>query len=453
MKFKNLILPILIATTLTSCGHNHTFSSEWSRDDINHWHAATCEHKEEVSDKAAHSYDDAYICTVCGYNAFGEKSYCILPEYGYMKGLDYMAKVLKVPEKIVQLLPEAVELYKYTFIYQSKDIKGQNCLMSASLTIPYIAGEPTITGIVMDSHPTLTDLKEAPTARWDQYLINAFAGNAILQCDLMGFGIQSDKISDYHCRHLANRNSIDGLLACFDILDTNYGVKSDKLPLYNIGYSQGGYTSMGILRYMEEEASEYEKSRIKITKTISGSGAYDINVMFDECFRIENYQYCQYLIKGILTTHEYHPDAYGDIKVEDYLTDYGKEFLDPLINKDGAKLEAVLNEVDASGNKKYQGPKSVFNQEYLDPESDLNKAVVKACEYENLLDGEWYPEGDLDLYYTPYDTMVTPKCSEKAIALFGDLDNVDVHESLFEIDHRQYGTVFYVSTLIEFLLS
>ena len=34
-----------------SDSHEHSFSSDWSSDATNHWHAATCEHTEEVSEK------------------------------------------------------------------------------------------------------------------------------------------------------------------------------------------------------------------------------------------------------------------------------------------------------------------------------------------------------------------------------------------------------------------
>lgn len=62
--------------------HNHTFAKEWSYDENNHWHAATCEHTGEISDKAAHSYGEWTVtkeatesaagsrersCTACGY--------------------------------------------------------------------------------------------------------------------------------------------------------------------------------------------------------------------------------------------------------------------------------------------------------------------------------------------------------------------------------------------------
>lgn len=72
-----LVLPMV----LVGCNqHTHTFSDEWSSDDTYHWHAATCEHQEEVKDKAEHTWGDpvvtkaptctedgvqTYTCTVC----------------------------------------------------------------------------------------------------------------------------------------------------------------------------------------------------------------------------------------------------------------------------------------------------------------------------------------------------------------------------------------------------
>lgn len=38
--------------------HTHIFSEKWASDGENHWHAATCEHKTEISDKAAHIFGE-----------------------------------------------------------------------------------------------------------------------------------------------------------------------------------------------------------------------------------------------------------------------------------------------------------------------------------------------------------------------------------------------------------
>ena len=40
--------------------HHHTFATEWTSDEENHWHVSTCGHEEEISDKATHSYSE--IC-------------------------------------------------------------------------------------------------------------------------------------------------------------------------------------------------------------------------------------------------------------------------------------------------------------------------------------------------------------------------------------------------------
>ena len=50
--------------------HTHTYSSEWSYDDTHHWHAATCEHTNEKSDYAEHTFvkdeDETVETCICG---------------------------------------------------------------------------------------------------------------------------------------------------------------------------------------------------------------------------------------------------------------------------------------------------------------------------------------------------------------------------------------------------
>ena len=56
---------------LAAC-HKHTYDeSKWESDATYHWHAATCEHTEEVSDKAEHDFGTDNKCKVCGYEKKG----------------------------------------------------------------------------------------------------------------------------------------------------------------------------------------------------------------------------------------------------------------------------------------------------------------------------------------------------------------------------------------------
>ena len=73
------IIAIVVASVLvvgTTCAivlpialHEHSYATEWSSDADNHWHDATCKHKEEKIDLAAHTYTNACdtTCDVCGY--------------------------------------------------------------------------------------------------------------------------------------------------------------------------------------------------------------------------------------------------------------------------------------------------------------------------------------------------------------------------------------------------
>ncbi len=74
----SILLSAVLFIGVTACGetteeHKHTFSDAWTYDDTNHWHAATCDHKTEVSGKAAHTLKDG-ACTVCGYRQSGTPS-------------------------------------------------------------------------------------------------------------------------------------------------------------------------------------------------------------------------------------------------------------------------------------------------------------------------------------------------------------------------------------------
>ncbi len=45
--------------------HTHAFAEAWTTDDTHHWHAATCEHTAEVSEKGEHTFGAGNKCTAC----------------------------------------------------------------------------------------------------------------------------------------------------------------------------------------------------------------------------------------------------------------------------------------------------------------------------------------------------------------------------------------------------
>ena len=76
---RKLVLMLLTIITVVACvfgivgcaktsdnEHVHSYASSWSYDETYHWHSATCEHKNSVSDKERHTFL-WNKCSVCGY--------------------------------------------------------------------------------------------------------------------------------------------------------------------------------------------------------------------------------------------------------------------------------------------------------------------------------------------------------------------------------------------------
>ena len=88
--FVALMLVALAMLAFTACNdkgnekeneeHIHTFATEWQNDEVQHWHAATCEHTTEKSNVEPHKWNGGsvtvepttekegtmlYVCTVC----------------------------------------------------------------------------------------------------------------------------------------------------------------------------------------------------------------------------------------------------------------------------------------------------------------------------------------------------------------------------------------------------
>ena len=62
-------------TTGGSCAHTHTYSEQWSHNETEHWHACTGADCDEVTDKAAHIWDNGTITAEPTCTEKGEKTY------------------------------------------------------------------------------------------------------------------------------------------------------------------------------------------------------------------------------------------------------------------------------------------------------------------------------------------------------------------------------------------
>ncbi len=55
--------------------HTHSYAAAWSSNETHHWHAATCEHRDEKKDYAAHAWDAGTVTTPATCGKVGVKKY------------------------------------------------------------------------------------------------------------------------------------------------------------------------------------------------------------------------------------------------------------------------------------------------------------------------------------------------------------------------------------------
>ncbi|MDN4166748.1 lipase family protein [Cytophagales bacterium LB-30] len=282
-----------------------------------------------------------------------------------------------------------VEAYKV--VYNTVDTDGNAITASGAMIIPT---DPGLYAVHSYQHGTLVDKAQAPS----NYVINteattvatAFAsiGYVMAVPDYLGYGETENMDHPFvHANSLA-RASHDMLKAVYEFVEDKELSVSDKL--YLSGYSEGGFATMALLKYIEEN------SDLVVTKCAPGAGPYNITG-FAEFIADQNVE------MNFLPYYLWVLDTYNE------LYDLGKDwnyFLTPanaaLVESGGYFAEGLnLN------------PQELFTAELL---SDLKNgtfpALSAALEANNLYD--WSPVTPIELWHGTTDDFVPYFHSEDA---------------------------------------
>ena len=119
-----LLMMLGVGITFIACendSHTHTFASEWSWDETYHWHEATCEHKDEVNDKAEHNFVDNQ-CTVCGYKKDNDSDQDVYTVTFDSQGGSYVESVTVSKDSLIKQPQNPTKnFYVFDGWYKDKD--------------------------------------------------------------------------------------------------------------------------------------------------------------------------------------------------------------------------------------------------------------------------------------------------------------------------------------------
>ena len=134
----------------------------------------------------------------------------------------------------------------YNFEYPSQDPFGKPVTLSGSIIVgEEVEADKKALGTVLYNHFTVFQKDECPS-KGDLAVPMIVVGSKmiVVAADYYGFGVTEDKDQAYCISRTNAQASVDALIAARKLLKDK-GYTWDDL-LFNVGYSQGGQTSIGV---------------------------------------------------------------------------------------------------------------------------------------------------------------------------------------------------------------
>ena len=319
----------------------------------------------------------------------------------------------------------------YNFEYPSVDPYGNPVTLSGSIIVGdevETAGKQAA-GMVLYNHFTVFHKDECPS-RGDLGIVLKVVGSKLIAVapDYYGFGVTGDKNQAYCMSRTNAQSSVDALLAARQLLKEK-GYKWGDF-LFNLGYSEGGQTAMGVVRLVAEKYPD-----IKITHTVAGAGPYDIGETYRQLVSSGETSMPSTVISTLLAYNEY-----NELDV-----DNNEMFLDPIL--DNILIYLLSKDYkrdDLEGKLASYKIADWINPILFDFNSDLSLKFMEVFEKDNLSKG-WKPRGDerISLVHNKLDACV-PYANTTQMAEFFKQADFTVDEGRTE-DRYVDGKVFVYS--------
>lgn len=300
---------------------------------------------------------------------------------------------------------ESDQMTAYIMEYPSTDPYGRPVTLSGTISFgdEVNAGAPA-KGFILYNHFTAFQADECPS-HGDLAVQRFIVGGGLItvSADYYGFGVTQSKPQAYCVPSVNAKASIDALLAAQKLLEAMGISWEDRI--FNAGYSQGGQTTIGVLKMVTEQYPD-----IHLTQSFAGGGPYDIG---------ETYR--QFVSSG---------ETAMPVTVISVVYTYNLMF------RLGLPLEAIFKEPIVKQldewftDKKYTMEQieqrlgtnkvaDIVQPELLDFNSDISKTLMAAVESENLCKG-WTPRPDeqITIVHNEIDGAVPVANARNLVAFF-----------------------------------
>ena len=309
---------------------------------------------------------------------------------------DWMAKSTLPRPCITDSIPVLFfpDYMNYVFNYPSVDPFGNPCTLSGTITVDksYAQEGKPYNGILLYNHFTIYETTQAPSRGAVEFPTGAALTHFIVVApDYYGFGITENEPQAYCISRANGRASLDAYLAAKRLIEDLEVKKNDDFVI--AGYSEGGQTSMSVLREISERHPE-----VKVKRAFIGDGPYDINSMYDAITKGATEM--PSTVCNVLWAYNHFFKLGYDI--HDYLKDPVAKNFDEWFLSKKYKRKALDEELIKTKNTS-----DFCTDGVLDASSPLSLRFKEAFSADALTSG-WTPRSDFDimLYHDTKDDVV-----------------------------------------------
>ena len=157
--------------------------------------------------------------------------------------------------------------------YQGHDVNGSPLTLSGKVILPKSG---PIKNMILVSHYTIGSNKECPSEAFPLEGILASRGYAVVIADYIGFGVTRKMVHPYMHVESTARAVVDMGLAVKPYLE-HVGRKPQSDQVILFGYSQGGSTTLGVLKMIQNECWD----TLPVKQVYAGGGPYDLAATYD----------------------------------------------------------------------------------------------------------------------------------------------------------------------------
>ena len=309
---------------------------------------------------------------------------------------DWMAKSTLPRACVTDSIPVEIfpDYMNYVFNYPSVDPFGNPCTLSGTITVnkSLIKEDKPFNGILLYNHFTVYATTQAPSRGAVEFPTGAALTDFIVVApDYYGFGI-TEKEPQAYCISRANgRASLDAYLAAKRLIEDLQVKKGDDFVI--AGYSEGGQTTMAVLREISERHPE-----VKVKRAFAGDGPYDINSMYDAIAKGDT-EMPSTVCNVLYAFNHFFRLGYD---IHDYLKDPVASNFDEWFLSKKYKRKALDEELIQT-----KKTSDICTEAALDTSSPMMQRF-KAAFSEDALTSGWTPRSDLDvmLYHDTKDDVV-----------------------------------------------